>query len=427
MPPAQPAPESATPAAPAPSRSRFTVLVMLFFSIVIAYMDRINISVVAPAVMEQYGWSAATMGVVFSAFFWTYAAVQVLGGWIADRWGGRRVLTFALGGWSVVTAMTPLGSTPLRMAGLRGLLGLGEGMHFPAVHSLVSRWFPQREQTRAISFAWTGIAVGNIVALLLSTWIAVRWGWPWVFYSFAVLGLVWLAAWIALVRHDPAAPAAVEGAGRPDCAAAEGHAESLPWRAVLRHGPVWALMIAMFANNWSYFLFLSWLPSYMVKVHGFSLREMGVYATFPYIAQMIVGNISAWTVDGLLARGWRRTPLRKVVQSISFGGAAMCLLAIPYLSDRYLIVGALTAVVGFISVNAGALVPNAMDIAPRHAGTIFGFQNTAGHCGAGLVPVTAGVLLTLTGSWTAIFFLTAALLLVATVCWVILATGDRVF
>src|SRR5512132_2839502 len=105
MPLAQPAPESTastTPAVPAVSQRRFTVLVMLFFSIVIAYMDRINISVVAPAVMQQYGWSAATMGLVFSSFFWAYAAVQVLGGWIADRWGGRRVLTFALGGWSVV-------------------------------------------------------------------------------------------------------------------------------------------------------------------------------------------------------------------------------------------------------------------------------------------------------------------------------------
>ncbi len=396
--------------------ARLTVLFFLFLSIVIAYMDRINISVVAPAVMQQYGWSAATMGVIFSTFFWTYAMVQVLGGWIADRWGGRRVLTFALGGWSLVTAMTPLGTRWWSLAALRGILGLGEGMHFPAVHSLVSRWFPPREQTRAITFAWTGIAVGNIVALLLSTWITVRWGWPWVFYSFAVVGGVWLLAWMALVTADPEAPAA-----------AHGQPESLPWRLVLRRGPVWALMIAMFANNWSYFLFLSWLPTYMVKVHGFSMREMGVYATFPYIAQMVLGNVSAWIVDALLARGFRRTPVRKVVQSASFGGAALCLVAIPYVSDRYWIVAIVTGVVGFISLNAGALVPNAMDIAPRHAGTIFGFQNTAGHIGAGLVPATAGFLVTLTGTWSAIFFLTAALLLVATLCWDLLATGDRVF
>lgn len=400
----------------APDRTRFVVLFFLFLSIVIAYMDRINISVVAPSIMQQYGWSPATMGVILSVFFWPYAAVQVLGGWLSDRWGGRRVLTFALGGWSLVTAMTPLGTRPSTMAGLRGLLGLGEGMHFPAVHSLVSRWFPPREQTRAISFAWTGIAVGNVVALLLSTWITVRWGWPMVFYSFALLGGVWLLAWLALVKKDP-----------EKRAAAHGERETLPWRQVLRRGPVWALMIAMFANNWTYFLFLSWLPTYMVKVHGFSLREMGVYATFPYLAQMIFGNVSAWIVDTLLARGWRRTPLRKVVQTISFGGAALCLLAMPFVADRFLIVAVVTGVIGCISLNAGALVPNAMDIAPRHAGTIFGFQNTAGHTGAGLVPATAGFLLAATGGWDAIFFLTAGLLICATICWDLLATGDRVF
>lgn len=399
-----------------PDRERFTVLGFLFLSIVIAYMDRINISVVAPAIMQQYGWSPATMGVIFSTFFWTYAAVQVLGGWLADRWGGRRLLTIALGGWSAITALTPLGSRPLTMAALRGLLGLGEGMHFPAVHSLVSRWFPPREQTRAIGFAWTGIAVGNIVALLLSTWITARWGWPWVFYSFAVVGGLWLLSWIALVRRDPEARVAGHGSAEP-----------LPWRNVLRRGPVWALMIAMFANNWTYFLFLSWLPTYMMKVHGFSIREMGVYATFPYIAQMIIGNISAWLTDAALAHGARRTVARKMVQSISFGGAALCLMSIPYLNDRYAIVAVVTGVVGFISVNAGGLVPNAMDIAPDHAGTIFGFQNTAGHIGAGLIPATAGFLITLTGQWDAIFFLTAGLLLFATMCWNLLATGERVF
>jgi len=399
-----------------PERARFTVVIFLFFSIVIAYMDRINISVVAPSIMQQYGWSPATMGLIFSTFFWTYAAVQVLGGWLSDRWGGRRVLTLALTGWSLVTALTPLGARPWTMAGLRGLLGLGEGTHFPAVHSLVSRWFPPREQTRAIGFAWTGIAVGNIAALLLSTWITARWGWPIVFYSFALLGGVWLVSWLALVKKDPETRAGGHAAANP-----------LPWRDVLKRGPVWALMIAMFANNWTYFLFLSWLPTYMMKVHGFSLREMGVYATFPYFAQMIFGNVSAWIVDALLARGWRRTPLRKVVQTLSFGGAALCLLAMPYVEDRYMVVAVVTGVIGCISLNAGALVPNAMDIAPRHAGTIFGFQNTAGHCGAGLVPATAGFLLAATGSWSAIFFLTAGLLLFATVCWDLLATGERVF
>ncbi len=399
-----------------PDRSRFTVLLFLFLSIVIAYMDRINISVVAPAIMQQYGWSAATMGVIFSTFFWTYATVQVLGGWMADRWGGRRVLTFALGGWSLVTALTPFGTRWWSMAALRGLLGLGEGTHFPAVHSLVSRWFPPREQTRAISFAWTGIALGNIVALLLSTWITVRWGWPMVFNGFALLGGVWLLGWLALVEKDPEARAEARSLAAP-----------LAWGVVLRRGPVWALMIAMFANNWTYFLFLSWLPTYMVKAHGFSLREMGVYATFPYLAQMVLGNVCAWIVDGLLARGFRRTPVRKVVQTLSFGGAALCLLAMPYVADRYVIVAIVTGVIACISLNAGALVPNAMDIAPRHAGTIFGFQNTAGHIGAALVPATAGFLLSATGSWNAIFSLTAGLLLFATLCWNLLATGDRVF
>src|SRR5262245_40792728 len=183
---------------------RFNVIGLCFASTFICYLDRVNISVAIIPMAEQVGWSLSTQGLVLSAFFYGYLATQVLGGWLADRYGGKRVLGIAVVWWSLFAFLTPpvVSSLALLFA-VRVALGMGEGVGFPATYSVVARWIPLPERTRSIALIGSGIPLGTVAALLACPWIVERLGWPMTFYSFALLGFLWYGVWHARVSDDP--------------------------------------------------------------------------------------------------------------------------------------------------------------------------------------------------------------------------------
>src|SRR5215831_13862761 len=164
--------------------ARIELLGLTFLSCTISYLDRVNLSVAAPLILAERGLDEAQMGAILGAFFWGFAIAHPIGGWLADRFGGKRVLAAGASWWSLWTALTPLGWPSLWVA--RVMLGAGEGVNTPAIQSLVGRWFPVHERSRAVAFNLTGIQVGTIVGLPLSTWIMIRFGWPAIFYTYAV-------------------------------------------------------------------------------------------------------------------------------------------------------------------------------------------------------------------------------------------------
>ena len=155
-----------------PRMPRRLNLVLLFFTCnLICYMDRINIAVTAPVIMKELGWNEAALGIILSSFFWGYTLLQIPGGWLADRYGGKRVLSIGVLWWSFFTLITPLARTAGAMAIMRSLMGLGEGVNFPSIQSLASKWIPVGERSRVSGFILSGISVGNIIAFPLATWI----------------------------------------------------------------------------------------------------------------------------------------------------------------------------------------------------------------------------------------------------------------
>jgi MFS family permease len=173
---------------------RYRIIGLLFCGTVINYIDRVNISVAAPVIMRETGWDKGQFGLVFSAFLIGYALLQIPGGVIADRWGGRRVLALAFCGFSLFTALTPLGqSTFMLLLTMRFFVGAFESVTMPALTSLNSRWIPRSEFARAQTLSLSGITVGQMVAYPLTTWIILSFSWPMVFYANAILGFVWAA------------------------------------------------------------------------------------------------------------------------------------------------------------------------------------------------------------------------------------------
>lgn len=408
---------------------RFVFVFFAFTCLLLSLIDRVNLSVVAPLLMKQYGWSPVTMGTVLSAFFWGFAISPLLGGWLADRFGGKRVLGVGALWWSLWTMLTPLAPGIFGFAIFRSLLGLGEGVNAPAIQSLASRWFPRQERTRAVAFYLSGGHVGTIIAFPLTTWIVSVYGWPAAFYVFGALGFIWVFFWIRFGASSPETHPGITPEERAHIV--EGRGASLeragvPWRVLLSRAPVWSLIVTTFAVAWMVWLFVAWLPTYLMETHKFSLRESGVYAALPFVANTGGQLGFGWLQDRYIAKGTSVTLVRKLTLTLCFAGTIVFLLLIPTAQDPLHAVWYLTLAMAIFSGAQMTVMVNNIDIGPRHAGVILGLQATAGNLAGAISPIVAGAILARTGSFDGVFYLIVALLVVGGVIWNLFATGEKV-
>lgn len=408
---------------------RLNMVVLFFTCNLICYMDRINIAVTAPVIMKELGWNEAALGIILSSFFWGYTLLQIPGGWLADRYGGKKVLGAGVLWWSFFTMITPLAKTAGSMAVFRTLMGLGEGVNFPAIQSLSSRWIPAGERSRVMGFILSGISVGNILAFPLATWIMVAWGWPFVFYIFGLLGFFWLAFWPWCAANRPEEHSTIHPRelayirdNRPEIAPLE----KIPWKLLLSNVHVWALVANHFCVSWGFFMFLTWLPTYLVKAHGFSIKEMGLYSMLPYVAMVIGSNGAGWLADYCIRRTGKITSIRKIFHTISLVSASVFLILLAQADSKPLVILLITLALGMLSITGSTTGPNALDIGPRYAGIIMGMQTTAGNIAGVIVPVVVGCMVSLYNRWDMIFYIAAGVLLFGAVVWNVFATGEQV-
>src|SRR5216683_618918 len=200
-------PVRATTAGESGSRwpQRYTVVALFFLGTALCYIDRISISIAIIPLARQFGFDSAAQGVVLSAIFWGYIWTQLAGGWMADRFGGHRVLAAGVAVWSLATFIMPPAAAASFAALLatRVLLGLGEGVNFPSIHSLTARWALPSERARVLSVNYSGMYVGTVLALSASPLIIRAFGWPALFYISGALGAVWVAVWMYVAADRP--------------------------------------------------------------------------------------------------------------------------------------------------------------------------------------------------------------------------------
>src|SRR5262245_9076955 len=179
-----------------PWPKRIDVVVLSFVAMVIGLADRINISVAAPILMRERGWDTVQMGWVLSGFFIGYSFLMMPVGFIADRYSPKWILCFSVAWWSLFTALTPLPRSLVGMAIVRVLMGIGQSGVIPCINSILVRWFPPHEYSRATVFSWSGGSAGAIVAFPLASAVLSVWGWRAIFFAFACFGVFWLPLWI---------------------------------------------------------------------------------------------------------------------------------------------------------------------------------------------------------------------------------------
>jgi ACS family sodium-dependent inorganic phosphate cotransporter len=409
---------------------RYTVVTLFATATALCYVDRVNISIAIIPLAHDKGYDAAARGLVLSAFFWGYLSPQMLGGWVADRFGGKRVLAAGVALWSLATFLTPP-SAALSFGALllmRAMLGAGEAINFPAVHSLAARWTLEAERSRAVALHFSGVALGTVVALLLSPIIVIKLGWPAVFYISGASGILWLAAWELKAADSPADCAGISAAELA-MIESERHdtslARAIPWRPILGEKAVWAIVIAHTCNNFGFYILLLWLPSYLHHNFNVPMARLGTLAVIPYVAAFIMQNLSGWIADGLHRRGLELGVVRKLMQATSFTLGALPLLALPSIHSPGAAVTLATVSLAGTGLGTGGFAVNHLDVAPRYAGILMGLSNTFATL-PGIIGVAAtGFILEATGSFSAAFYLIAIVYAIGLVAYVAMASGEQ--
>mgnify|MGYP001158774412 FL=1 len=315
-------------------KTRYTVILMCCAATFVCYIDRVNISVAIIPMAEEFNWNVETQGRILASFYIGYLLMQIWGGRLADRFGGKLILGLGVLIWSLFTILTPAAA----FVGLLGLfvarigMGLGEAVTFPSVYSLVTRWFPTTERSKAIALNASGIPIGTVFALVVTPIIVLYLGWEWAFYLFGLVGVVWYLAWQKLVTTTPSQHSRIsesELSFLKENVSAQGAVdEALPLSHFLRNKALWAIIVAHFCNNWTLYVILSWLPKFVNEGLGVAFAAVGIVAMLPHITSFLCLNIAGNIADRMIASGMDVTFVRKLMQTIGFGGLAICLLFI---------------------------------------------------------------------------------------------------
>jgi MFS transporter, ACS family, glucarate transporter len=409
---------------PTSTRVRGRVLAFAFLLAVVTYLDRICISAAAPFIMDDLHLSVLEMSVVFSAFTLGYSLFEIPSGWLGDVKGPRRVLTRIVLWWSAFTMLTGAAQGLRSLVTIRFLFGAGEAGAFPNIARSFSRWFPVRERGRANGVMFLGSRIGGMLSAPIALLLVTRWGWRASFVFFGTLGIVWAAAWYAWYRdrpqdHPDVSPDELAWIRQDAARSVESrdrNTSATPWRALLTSRNLYAICAMYFAFGYGLYFYFTWLPTYLIRVLGFSLMSGGLFAALPFLLAGIADVAGGWLTDYLA----RTRGLRVARCHLGFAAFLTCgalvfasTIAVAPSGKAILLACALASA----DLALGACWAAPIDIAPDHAGVITGFMNTLGNLGGMVGPLVVGYAVDRWGSWNFAFYITAIVYASGAVAW----------
>ncbi|MDI9280268.1 MFS transporter [Pantoea sp. EABMAA-21] len=394
-----------------PTRTRFSVLAMLFVVTAINYMDRANLSVAGSHIQGDLALSPTQLGLLFSMFTWFYAMSQIPVGYLLDRIGSRWLYGSAIVLWSVFTLLMGFASHHLfatatasfmMLLACRALVGIAEAPSFPSNTKIIATWFPDHERARATATYSSAQYIGLALLTPLLSLIVSKWGWEMSFYISGAVGIVFGFYWLIRYR-DPQHSTQVnkgeldiirQGGGYGS--EVKGANTRVNWpevRFILRQRTTWGLFIAQFAASSTLYFFLTWFIVYLEKGLHLSIDKAGIGAMFPYLMAM-AGVLCGGTLsDLLLKRGRSRTFARKL--PVMTGMLLTCSIAlVNFFQDQPVIAIGILSIAFFANAfsNLGWVVCS--DVIPRHLiGTIGGFLNIFGNLSGIASPIIIGIIL----------------------------------
>jgi ACS family glucarate transporter-like MFS transporter len=420
------------------TRIRFYLAFWLFVLSGVAFLDRTNISIAGLQISIEYGLGNQRLGWIFSAFLVGYAACQVPAGWLAARYGPRRVLTVSVLWWGIATALTALlpatlSHSVMLLVGIRFALGAGEAVIYPAANQFVARWIPVEERGLINGLIFAGVGAGSGLTPPLLNWLIANHGWRAAFWFSAIIGVIAGGIWWLISRDTPQEHPWVSAQELHEIHSGLSVADAIPeqdsnistmkadkgviaWRAILHRRDLPALMIAYFSFCYIAWIFFSWFFLYMAQVRGFNLKASARYTMLPFLSMTLF-----CLVGGMLSDRFTR------IYGLRFGRCGLASIA-SIMTAVFLVLGSKVhspQLAGFILAGgAGALYLSqssywsvSNDIAGRSSGVFSSMINMGGQIGGALTASLTPWIAQKFG-WTTSFGTAAVLAIVAAICWV---------
>ncbi len=377
----------------------FLLAAVLFIN----YIDRGVLSTAAPLMQLDLHLTDTQLGMLGSAFFWTYSLLQVPVGWVAERYGAERVLTAGLIVWAAATMLIGVTSAFWLLIVLRLLLGLGESTGFPSVSKLLAAAVPTASLGTANGIVAFAYLFGPAVGTLLGGLLMVNFGWRSAFLVFGTLSLLWLWPWARVVRQQRLR--------------SPSEAASPPMALLLKCRAMWGTALGLFSSNYTFYFMMAWLPLYLVRERGFSVDDMAKLASASYVVMAVCALLAGWAIDRYIRDGGSANAGYKVIMAAAHGGAVLCMLAMAF-GSRPLALASIfvyQALTGASSPGVYA-IPEILG-GTRATGRWVGIQNSLGNLAGIVAPWLTGFLIDQTGHFTAAFLVAAVMSLLGLVGW----------
>ncbi len=372
----------------------------------INYVDRGLLPAAASLIQTELALRPARLGMLLSAFFWTYALVQIPVGWIAERIGAGRVLVIGLVLWSSATMLSGLATSFAALLVLRLVLGLGESTGFPCVSKLLAAAVPVEGLGTANGIVGFSYLFGPAFGTYLGGIVMAHAGWRAAFLGFGALSLLWLWPWSRLARRLPRQTPAVPVDAGP------------PFAALLRERALWGASLGHFAANYTYYFMLSWLPYYLVRERGFSTVAMAKVAGSAYLVTAVCALAAGVLIDRRVRHGGSANFAYKSIMVAAHLGAVISMLGMA-LGPKPLAIPCIFLYMTLCGASSPGIYAIAQILAgPQATGRWVGIQNAVGNLAGIVAPALTGLIIDRTGHFTAALVLCAAVSLIGLYGWV---------
>ncbi|VVC45759.1 Sugar transporter, conserved site,Major facilitator superfamily domain,Major facilitator [Cinara cedri] len=387
---------------------------------------------------NRFTWDEEIQGMILSAFYYGYIITHIPGGFLAQKFGGKFTLAYAILSTAVLTLLTPSVAHmgPIYLMIVRFIEGLGEGMLFPALCSLLAQWSPPHEKARLSALVFSGVPIGNICANLFSGIIIyyIPGGWPNVFYCYGTVSLIWLVLWLMVIYNNPHSHPFISPAECEYLYETIGSVERkkdqgpTPWSKILLAPAIWALVIAEVGFDWGSITISNDLPKYMNDVLHFSVKTNGYLTSTPYLAQWIMSMTSSVFADYMIKKKLLSvTYIRKIYAIIGTVGPGLGVMCASFVGcNKFMASFCFTIGMALMGFCYSSIRINALDLSPNYSASIMALVNGVG-CLSGMIsPFVVGLLTPnrTIDEWRVVFWIVLITLVLSSTIFTIFGSGE---
>lgn len=415
---------------PLRSNYRWFIAGLIFFITLINFIDRSAISFVITPLKQEFHFTDTQFGMILSAFGVGYILLTVVGGWLVDVWGARVVWPLAAVGWSICVGLLGVAVGFWSFVGLRFLLGVAEGPHFPAMSRSISNWLSPRERARALSLGLVAIPLSSVVGAPITSYLVADFGWRLMFFIISITGILWAGVWYYCFRDRPedskfVCPEEQKLIATPSLMRGEAKKNFVDWRFILTHPALIANNIAYFAFGYMLFFATLWLPGYFLTQHGLNLKSVGWYLTIPWLVGAIFLKAGGVISDYL----YRKTGSGRLARSHLIWSsqllAAIFFVLLSFTHTLGMSIFFLSLALGFGLMPQPAFFSINIDVAKDRSGSAQGVTSSCLSLAGIIAPIMTGWLIDFTGNYQGAFLLLAGLTGLAVVTVILFHHPDR--